>query len=282
MKRMALPAILAAAVLAFALAGCSSAQPMTEDTLKGVWKAENAGLGFEAYVSFEDDNVAELLINENWADGEWSVSGTEGKIVFTDYSMAMQEGENPSAELSTDESKRTGKLTYSGGKLTLGSNDGSRFVFVKDDSEEAKALFEFDDNAIVEGDGESVDGKATVEEAIDPVDPAVVVADDDKFAISVTGKGTDYTGDPGYRLSITNKTGKDVYLVAEDDFTVGGKAVEAGLGDEVAAGETLETFVYFAKDDLGGGAETLTSVDGVIQVFNNDDDEEVAKYTFHM
>ena len=144
MKRMTLPAILAAAVLAFALAGCSSAQPMTEDTLKGVWKAENSNLGFESYINFGDDKVVECIIGEGWLDGEWSVSGTEGKIVFTDYSEMMMENESgSSSSSSSNQAARTGKLTYSGGKLTLGSDNGSKLVFSKDDSAEAKALFEY-------------------------------------------------------------------------------------------------------------------------------------------
>ena len=284
MKRMALPALLASAVLALALTGCSGAQSMSDDTLKGIWKVENSGLGFDAYVNFEDDNIAELLMNETWLDGEWSVSGTEGKIVFNDYSMMLEGAvDDSSSSSSSDENKRTAKLTYSGGKLTLGSNDGSRLVFSKDDSEEAKSLFDFSDTSVVDGDGGEGDADVeTVEEVIDPIDPAVVVADDDKFTISVTGKGTDYTGDPGYRLSITNKTDKAVYLVPEDVFNVGGKQIEAGLGDELEAGETLETFMYFAQDELGGGLDALTSVDGVIQVIDNETDDEVAKYTFHM
>ena len=283
MKRMALPALLVSAVLALALSGCSGAQSMSEDMLKGVWKAENSGLGFDAYVNFEDDNVAELLMNETWLDGEWSVSGAEGKIVFNDYSAMLEEEDDSSSSSSSNESARTAKLTYSGGKLTLGSSDGSRLVFSKDDSEEAKALFDFGDTEIANGDGGTGDADIEmVEEVIDPIDPAVVVADDDKFAITVTGKGTDYTGDPGYRLSITNKTGKAVYLVPEDDFTVGDKKIEAGLGDELEAGETLETFMYFAKDDLGGAVEALTTVDGVIQVLDSETDDEIAKYAFHM
>ena len=292
MKRMTVPAFLVAAVLAFSLAGCSSAQPITEDTLKGVWSLDSgSNLGFSAYLNFGDDSVAEMIVADSWLEGTWAVSGTEATLTFEDLSADVEEegdegdeGSSASSSASSSSSAATtvSKLTYSNNKLTLGSSDGSKLVFVKDDSEEAKAMFAFD----LDGDmmGQNAEGEAVeyVDEVINPIDPAVVVADDDKFTIKVTGKGTDYTGDPCYTLSITNKTDKAVYVVPEDDFTVGDKKVEAGLGDEVAAGETLETEMYFAQDDLGGGLELLTTVDGVIQVLDDENDDEIAKYTLHI
>lgn len=281
MKRMTVPAMLAAGVLAFTLAGCSgnAAQNMTEDTLKGTWSLDSQSqVGFDAYLSFEDDALAEVLLADSYLEGTWSVSGAEGTVAIDD--------------------ERDVKLTYSGDKLTWGGADGSKLVFVRDDSEEAKSMFALDDESLatalegeegaegeltelIDGENAEIEEVEYVDEVINPIDP-VAVADDEQFAITVTGKGTDFTGDPGYQLSITNKTDKTVYLVPEDEFAVGDKKVEAGLGDELEPGETLETFMYFSQDDLGGALEALGVTDGVILVLDDETDGELARYTFHM
>lgn len=273
MKRFTVPAFLVAAVLAFSLAGCSGAQPMTEDTLKGVWKLDTgSSLGFDAYIHFGDDSVAEVIMADSWLDGTWSVSGTQGTLTFASYD---EEG----SETSSD-----AKMTYSNNKLTLGTNDGSKLIFVKDDSEEAKSMFEYSNETIpgLTGAEGSEAETQTVEEQITPLESAVTIADDDNFTITVTGKGTDFTGDAGYQMSITNKTDKAVYVIPEDDFTVGDKTIEAGLGDELEAGETIETFMYFAQDELGGTLDLLTNVNGVVQVLDDETDDVLASYTFHM
>ena len=288
MKRMTLPAILMAAVLAFALAGCSSqpqAQNMTEDTLKGVWKLDSgSNLGMEGYVSFEDDEVVEMILGDSWLDGTWSVSGTSGSLVFTSYDDYMtlgDEDESESSSSSSSDAERTAKISYIDNKVVLGSQDSSKLVFVKDDSEEAKSMFSFgmsDMDGLVDANGNPIE---EVEEVIEDIEP-ITLADDDKMTIVVTGKGTDYTADPCYVVSMTNKTDKDVYVLAEDEFTVGGTKVEAGLGDDVAAGETVEIEIFFDKTELGGGVEKLSPTDGVMVVYDNDTDDEVAKYTFHV
>ncbi|MBO4364943.1 MAG: hypothetical protein J5804_01455, partial [Eggerthellaceae bacterium] len=70
--------------------------------------------------------------------------------------------------------------------------------------------------------------------------------------------------------------------VPDDDFTVGGTAIEAGLGETVEPGETIEAEMYFASDDLGGGVEKLVNVKGVIYVGDDDSQTELAKYDFQM
>jgi len=293
MKRMAVPAFLAAGVLAFSLAGCGSqSQNITEETLKGVWALDSGSeLGFDAYISFEDDQLVEMIVADGWLNGSYALSGGAATVTFDSLdvdSLGDEElasgSSSSSASASSSSSSSTAKpakLSYSNNKLTLGSENGSKLVFVKDDSEEAKAMFSYDMSGmdgLTMGEGENVQ---YVEEVIEDISP-VTIADDDKFTITVTGKGTDYTGDPCYRISMTNKTNKAVYVIAEDTFKVGGKDVEAGLGDELEAGATIETEMYFAQDELGGGLELLTTVDGVIQILDNETDDEVAKYNFHM
>ena len=277
MKRMTLPALLAAAVLAFCLAGCSQAQNMSPDTLKGIWKLDSgSSVGFDSYISFEDDDYVEMIVADSLLDGKWSVSGASGKIEFETYmEPEEEEDESSSSSSSSSSNKKTAKLSYVNNKLIVGSDDGSKLVYVKDDSEQAKEMFGY---TMESDNGQEIE---YVEEVIDNISP-VTIADDDKFTITVTGKGTDYTGDPCYRMNITNKTDKDMFIVPQDDFVVGGAKIEAGFGDEIEAGKTIETEMYFAKEDLGGGLEKLTTVDGVIEVIDSDTDEDVVTYPFHM
>ena len=282
MKRMTIPAMLVAAVLAFALAGCAgnANETMTEDTLKGVWKIDSqTDMGFDAYLSFGDDSMFEMILADSYLDGTWSVSGTSGTVDTSD--------------------DRKVSLSYAKQKLTMGSADGSKLVFVKDDSKEAKEMFE--DGAdvdvangnnvtVVDENGNPIEDPAEdvemeeleyVDEVINPIDPVTVV-DDGNATIVVTAKGTDFTADPAYWMTLTNKTDRAVYFAADEPFKVGDKEVDPGLGDELEAGETLETSVYFPQDELGGGLDLLTNVNGTIIMYDSKTDDEIARYPFHM
>ena len=257
MKRMTIPAILVAAVLAFALAGCSgnAKQNMTDETVKGVWTLDSGAdtLGFDAYLNFAEDSTFEMLANDSYIDGEYKINGTDGSVATSD--------------------DRTVKFFYSNNKLIVGSENGSQLVFRKATAEEEKELLEGSDEDV------DVEQVETVDEVINPIDP-VTIADDDKVSIVVTAKGTDFTADPAYWMTIKNKTDKAVYYSAED-FTVGGKAIEGGLGDELEPGEEVETSIYFDHNELGG-LDALTTTDGVIVVNDSKTDAEVARYPFHM
>lgn len=261
MKRMTIPAILVAAVLAFALAGCSSSsgQNMDEATMKGIWSLDTASsdLGFDAYVKLDEGSAAEMILADSYLDGTWSVSGADGSMKLDD---------------------RTVKMSYVNNKLVLGKSDGSVLMFVKDDSEKAKAVFE-EDAGLISPDGYEVEQVEYVEEVITPVDP-VVIADDDKVTITVTGRGTDYTGDPGYQMTIVNKMNRPIFVWGDEDFKVGDKVIEAGLGDELEIGETLETFMYFDQEELGGQLDKLTTTTGTIIVSDDETDEDYATYSF--
>ena len=110
----------------------------------------------------------------------------------------------------------------------------------------------------------------------------MTIIDDSTIKIEVTGKGTDFTADPGYRLSITNKTDKAFFLGAEDVFKVNGQEIEAGLGDVLDPGDTVESFMYFSAEELGGGVEKLKNVEGTIVVYDDESEEQLGKYTFKM
>lgn len=261
MKRMTLTAVLVSAVLAFALAGCSSAQSMTEDTLKGTWALDSgANLGFDAYAYFGDEGTAELMVADSDLTGEWSVSGTEGTLTLYSYDSTMFLSGDDESEMPEPE-KKTAKMTYSNNKLTVGSSDGSKLVFVKDDSEETKELF-----GAADTEGKEIELSEPVVNSMDPV----TIVDDDRFAIKVLGTGTDEYGDAGYQLSITNKTDKNVDVENAEDFTVGGKAAEYPfLSDYIEAGETVETFLTFSADDVSS-ADELADVSGTIVLYDDD------------
>lgn len=266
MKRVLIGALMAC-MLAFGLAGCGSSQPVNEDNLTGYWSLDTSELGIEAFLELDgadEDHTAALVVGGALYEGTWSV-------------------QNGSATFTTEDNQAI-KLSMSGDKLVLGKDDGSKLVFKKSTLEEiwgddfAEGETGATGEAAATADGEEIE---VVDEVINDIEP-VTIADDANCTITVTGKGTDFTGDPGYRMQIVNKGTAAIFVTAEEDFTVNGKAIEAGIGDSVEAGETLETFMYFAADDLGGSVEALVGVDGVINVETDEDYTEIASYTFHM
>ena len=238
MKFTKLAAFLAAAVLAFALAGCSGsqAQKLDEETLSGYWALDPAsGLGFDAYLFFsngtsDSDGASSesstsssrsftmMLVND-YLEGSWSTSGTEGTLNYVSESYNEQ-GE------SSSEVTGTAKFTYDGSRLTVGSPEGSKLLFVKNDSEEVKEMF------------------GVYEESIESID-TVTVADDNQFKVEVTGKGNNKDGEDGYQVSVSNKTDKNLYVECDEDFKVAGEEGYAyfELEDIIAAGKTADGFL---------------------------------------
>ena len=265
MKRFC-AALLASCVLVFALASCSGASKASDaESLKGFWELESSNMGFDAALNLDEEDLAELVMQDTYLEGTWTTDGTNATVTFED------------AEPVT--------IYVSDGKLVYGSDEGSKFVFVKSDPDE---YFESESSAsdgseVVEVDGDELtafEDTEIVDEVIDDIKP-VSVADDKICKIEVTGKGTDFTGDPGYRLSITNNHNAPIYLVADDVFKVDGKDAEAGLGEVVEPGETVETFMYLSADGLDS-ADKLKKVEGKIVVGNDDTSEDLETYTFKM
>ena len=266
MRRSSIVAILACCVLAFALAACSggSAKSMAADDLKGFWELDpDCPMGFEAAISLDEEDYAEAIIGESFLEGTWSADGSTAKIDFEDGVSV--------------------NLYVSDGKLVMGQDDGSKLVFVASDMDEyyAKQEQAEDEEGDDDLEAEGLEGLEMVDEVIEDID-AVAIANDDVCVIEVNGKGTDYTGDPCYRLSITNNTKGVIFIVPNDDFTVDGAAIEAGLGETVDPGETIEAEMYFASDDLGGGLEKLVNVKGVIFVGDDDSGSQLGTYDFQM
>ena len=265
MKKFSAAVILACCALVFALAGCSGAKSTSADSLKGFWEIDPASTtGFEAALNLDEDNFAELILSDAYLEGEWSADGNKASIKFDDEHNA--------------------NIYVSGDKLILGDDNGSKLVFIKSDADKYYEGSEADgveNLTSSEAAALSESSVQVVDEVINDIKP-VTVADDKVVKIEVTGKGTDFTADPGYRLSITNKTDKTIDLTANDMFKVGGKDVEAGLGEIVEPGETVEAFMYFAADDLGGGIDKLTGVEGTMVVSDDESSDELGTYSFKM
>lgn len=284
MKRISLVVVAVCCAFACALVGCSnggsgSGQPASSDgsssgqqasasELQGFWVLEDESLGFTGMVNLDEEDLAELLIADTYLEGTWKAEGSKGTITFEDL---------------TD--SKPVNVSLNGDKLIYGSEQGSHLVFVKSDPDEFyDDLGEIDEEVVGSEEAELLglsDGIEIVDEVIEDITP-VKVADDSIIKIEVTGKGTDFVADPGYRLSITNKSDKTIFLGAEGDFKVDGKAAEAALGDVLEPGDTIETFMYFSTDELGGGVEKLKNVEGKIAVIDDETEKQVGSYAFKM
>lgn len=270
MKRISLAVVAVCCAFACALVGCSGGAHKTDaESLKGFWALEDETLGFTGMLNLEDENFAELLIADTYLEGTWSADGSKASVTFSD---------------ATDDGKSV-DIYVEGDKLIYGSESGSHFVFVKSNEDDFYADMDGAEGDVAElSDGELAalgDEVEVVDEVIEDISP-VTIADDSTIKIEVTGKGTDFTADPGYRLSITNKTEKAFFLGAEDMFKVDGKEIEAGLGDVLEAGETVESFMYFSADELGGSVEKLKNVEGTIVVYDDESEEQIGTYSFKM
>ena len=262
MKRISLSVVLAACALAFVLAGCAAApaRSVDSDSLKGFWVLDKSTpVGFDAALNLDDEELAEFMIADSYLEGSWKTDGKEATVMFA------------------GDEEQTAKMYVSEDKLTLGDGNGSKLVFVKGNMDEYFAADEHRDNFAVASSSAESEDPDIVEEVINDIEP-ITIADDEICKIEVTGKGTDFTGDPGYRLSLTNYTDSSVYILADDMFKVGKTEIAPGMGEVVQPGKTLETFMYFPKDEVGGGAEKLTSVTGKIVVGDDQTGNEIATY----
>ena len=208
------------------------------------------------FVTLNDDGTAQVAVAGFGEEGTWEASGSAATITVPGM-IPMK------ATVSGD----TMKIEQEGITVQLKKTESAN-PFVYDDMNWEEAL---------------------VEPEMSDVSP-VTIADDDKVTITVTGKGTDYTGDPGFRLTLVNKTQGTIGLDVEEAFTVGGAEVGAQAGVtnadaefSVEPGATSENmFLYFPADELEGGVEKLADVSGKISVYDEEQDDYIATYDFKM
>ena len=263
---------------------------IADSFLEGTWQAD----GSKASITFDDDSASELDLDTDIEEASASSAAAEDASASSaaaedasassaaadaSASSASADASASSASASADTAAastgKTASIFVVNDKLTLGQADGSRLVFKKGDMDEYfGGGGDGDGNEQVislDGDGEAMQ---TVDEVIEDVKP-VELADSDNCTITLTGKGTDFTGDPGFRLSVKNKTKKAIYVTSDDEYKVGDKKIEPGLGEVIEAGATTDAFLYFPKDDLGGGVEALKNISGKIIVGDDSSGDEL-------
>ena len=206
------------------------------------------------------NNFAELMFYDTYLEGTWKTDGKNATINFDEFP------------------DKTASMFVADGKLIVGTADGSKLVFEKGDMEayfknlDTEESQEDDPEIVIDENGNQIQ---TVAEDIKDIDPIKLV-DDKNITLTVTGKGTDETGDPGYRLQVKNNLKKPIFISADSDFKVGGKDYEVGLGEIVEVGETVDTFMYFSQNDLG--VDDLKNINGEITLGDDDTGDEIQTY----
>lgn len=105
------------------------------------------------------------------------------------------------------------------------------------------------------------------------------VAGDAVCEIAVKAVGT-YQGDPGYLLTITNKSDERI-IVDDDAFEVGGQTADAVLLAIVDPGSTTQEVLWFDSSKLDGdGVDALESVSGKLTVTGFESGEVLGTYDF--
>lgn len=275
--------IVAALSLCMLLVGCSAggagggAKPADKSLFTGTWDLvrmsgdkpdDNLGeddvelmrsMGFDVFLNLNEDDTMELALFGSTMRGSWKVkSAAEIEVTL--------EGQSVSATLSGEE-------------LTL-SQEGTSMMFKKG-KENKKAP----DGTIGNPDESMANALTEAESDTDTIKPieAVTIADDEHCTITVTGIGTDWSGDPGYAMTVTNKSDRAIDFNSKmGTFSVNGKMIDAYVYETIQPGKYVECFMYFSKSDLGGGTEALSSVEGTLYIYDDASYEDIAEYAFNM
>lgn len=264
MKKKMIALIVCMGLLCMVLVGCAGSDPAKK--FIGYWElsaipsSEGTGaeeismmkaFGLTASITLNEDKSASLDIFGEKINGTWKAKD-EKNATFTydgaDYAMTLADG-----TLSMTVEGDTLEFVQGTAPAASSSSNSSS------SSESASA-----------GSSSASSAKTAMN---------VVLADDDVCTITVTGKETDSTNDPGFDVTITNKTSKDIGITTGfDDWNVNGTAAMAYLDTYVEAGTTQQFFLYFSAKDLGGGTEKLTNVTGTLEVFDVDTVDTLATY----
>ena len=262
----------------------------------GTWKVEGAQVIIEFPTTFgtEVKKEADEIYVPQSADKASSESAEAASLEEADEasSEAAEETSSEAAAVASSEAAsseaadkdatkapvRIATASLDGDKLVLGQENGSKLVFVKTDIVEYYANDPADESILLKSEpSESVENYELMDEVVEAITP-IPVTDDDVCKIEIIGKGTDFIGDPGYRLAITNKTQNTLAVAPEGAFKINGNEIEAILGDYVDPEETIEVFLSFPADQLGGGVEQLSNVEGNILVANEINGKQKGSY----
>ncbi len=274
MKKGILAALVCAMALCVALVGCGSGKTDYSKNFIGKWEIESMSsdgeeldadymnlmrtFGANIVLNLEKDGIANLDVMGENLSCTW-----EAKSAST-LTITPQEA---------SEDVTPGEFELKDDKL-VGDFDDASFIFVKNDNAKASSqegITAWDDTFEEEGE----------ETAEVPIN--MVVADDELCTIEIVSAGEDFSGDPGYTVKVTNNDADTTLVVyCDDTCVVNGKSVDGWLNLTVKPGTYAEEFMYFSKDDIGGGVEALTDVSGTIAVVNDDTWENLATYDFSL
>ena len=217
------------------------------------------GFGIYCYVDLQDEGKAELNLMGEPLEGTWEAkSASECDITF--------EGETATATLKND-------------LLSL-DVDGEVMSFKKLSDEDAAKLKEEAASALAESEeGEDAGSSwGDDEEIVEEVNQQIV--NDDTCTIEIVNKKTDWAGDSGYTLRITNNSASDICVDASwGTFSVNGTMADPVLSETIKPGCNAETFMWFAQSDVPDLA-SLVSVEGELEVYDANTYETIATYPF--
>ena len=116
------------------------------------------------------------------------------------------------------------------------------------------------------------------EEIVEEVNQQIV--NDDTCTIEIVNKKTDWAGDSGYTLRITNNSASDICVDALwGTFSVNGTMADPVLSETIKPGCNVETFMWFGQSDVPDLA-SLVSVEGELEVYDANTYETIATYPF--
>ena len=233
--------------MVLALAGCGKSGPTEADYI-GYWEVSGGTLYGEEYdaemlqmmkgwgmvmvIHLDKDGKAEMDLFGEVIDGTWDLK--DKRMTF--------EGDTLEFKLEND-------------TLYIVEGDDN-LTFTRGNSTDLAAAIETDRNsASTDGLGTEDPAGGTYEPVTIPVDPPIVVANDDVVTASIIEKATESTGETGYVITVTNNSSVNVTFYTSTGYTtVGGVLTQPWYNAHLAPGESSTDFMYFegitSLDDL--------------------------------
>ena len=215
--------------------------------------------GIYCYLDLQDEGKAEINLMGEPLEGTWEAkSASECSIAF--------EGETITATLKGD--------------LLSMEQDGEELSFKKLNDEDAAKLKEEAEGALSSFLGGEDDGDGGDDAPVEEIGQQI--ASDNICTIEVVNKTTDWAGDSGYTLKITNNTDTAISVSAAwDTFSVGGAMTDPSLSETVKPGAFVETFMWF-DSEVAPNIDALVDVSGELEVYDTETYDTIATYPFSM
>lgn len=254
--------------MALVLAGCGKSGPAEADYI-GYWEVSGGTLYGEEYdaemlqmmkdwgmvmvIHLDKDGKAEMDLFGEVIDGTWDLK--DKRMTF--------EGDTLEFKLEND-------------TLYIVEGDDN-LTFTRGNSTDLAAAIETDRNsASTGGFGTEDPAGGTYEPVTIPVDPPIVVANDDVVTASIIEKATESTGETGYVITVTNNSSVNVTFYTSTGYTtVDGVLTQPWYNAHLAPGESSTDFMYF---------EGITSLDDLKNVelhlfaYNSDTYDSLGEY----